>query len=123
MIKRPSYSEIQRKIKQAREAISKNNFLILKPTIIAIDALDLGVHFEEINPVLIDLLDEIKPGNYEGQYPPQRSYEDEIFRSELFAFRWASKRLGCWIYLKFSFSENRLWLISLHQDRVDPKGR
>jgi len=71
MIKRPSYSEIQRKIRQAREAILKNNFSILKPTVIAIDALELGIHFEEINPVLIDLLDEIGPGNYEGQYPPR----------------------------------------------------
>jgi hypothetical protein len=123
MIKRPSYSEIQRKIKQARQAISKNNFSILKPTVVAIDALELGVHFEDINPVLMDLLDEIWPGNYAGQYPPQRSYEDEIFRSELFAFRWESKKLGCKIYLKFAFNENRLWLISLHQDRVDPKGR
>ena len=123
MIKRPSYSEIQRKIKQARQAISKNNFSILKPTVVAIDALELGVHFEDINPVLMDLLDEIGPGNYVGQYPPQRSYEDEIFPSELFAFRWESKRLGCKIYLKFAFKENRLWLISLHQDRIDPKGR
>ena len=123
MVKRPSYSEIQRKLKQAKDAIDTNNFSILKPTVIAVDALDLGVHFEEMDPVLIALLDEIRPGNYEGQYPPQRSYEDEIFGSELLAFRWESKRLGCWIYLKFAFHGGRLWLISFHEDRVDPKGR
>jgi hypothetical protein len=123
MIKRPSYSEIQRKIKQAKEALLDNNLSILKPIVIALDALELGYSFEDITAILIDLLEEIKPSHYVGESPPQRSYEDEIFRSELFAFRWASKRLGCWIYLKFAFNENRLWLISFHQDRVDPKGR
>jgi hypothetical protein len=123
MIKRPSYSEIRRKIKQAKEALTAGNLSILKPIVIALDALELGYSFDDITAILIDLLEEIKPNHYVGQSPPQRSYEDEIFRSELLAFRWASKRLGCWIYLKFAFSENRLWLISFHQDRVDPKGR
>jgi hypothetical protein len=123
MIKRPSYAEIQRKIKQAKEAVIAGNLSILKPVVIALDALELGYSLEDITAILIDLLEEIKPRHYVGQSPPQRSYEDEIFGSELFAFRWESKRLGCWVYLKFAFDENRLWLISFHQDRVDPKGR
>ncbi|MCX5915241.1 MAG: hypothetical protein NTX30_00975, partial [Deltaproteobacteria bacterium] len=111
------------KIKLAKEAISNNNFSILKPKVVTLDALGLGILMEELNPLLIDLLNEIRPGHYAGTYPPQRSYEEEIFRSELFAFRWESKRLGCMTYLKFTLRENRLWLISIHQDRVDPKGR
>ena len=122
-MKRPSYSEIQRKLKQAQEAISNSSFVILKPSVIAIEALELGILFDEINPILIDLLNEIKPANYAGTYPPQRSYEDEISQSELFAFRWKSNKLGCMTYLKFAVKEGRLWLISLHQDRDDPKGR
>jgi hypothetical protein len=122
-MKRPSYSEIQRKLKQAQKAIFNNNYAILKPSVIAIEALELGILFDEINPILIDLLDEIKPANYAGTYPPQRSYEDEIFQSELFAFRWKSNKLGCMAYLKFAVKEDQLWLISLHQDRDDPKGR
>ncbi len=122
-MKRPSYSEIQRKLKQAKEAIDRSSFVILKPTVIAIEALQLGILFDEINPILIALLSEIKPAHYAGTYPPQRSYEDEISRSELFAFRWKSRKLGCTAYLKFTVQENRLWLISLHQDRDDPKGR
>jgi len=122
-MKRPSYSEIQRKLKQAQEAISNSSFVILKPSVIAIEALELGILFEQINPILIDLLNEIKPANYAGTYPPQRSYEDEISQSELFAFRWKSNKLGCMTYLKFAVKEGRLWLISLHQDRDDPKGR
>jgi hypothetical protein len=122
MVKCPSYSEIQRKIKQAKEAVF-NNISILKPIVIALDALELGYSFEEIKVILADLLDEIKPGHYVGQSPPQRSYEDEIFQSELFAFQWESKRLGCKTYLKFAFKDEHLWLISLHQGRIDPKGR
>jgi len=94
-MKRPSYSEIQRKLKQAKEAIGRSSFVILKPSVIAIEALELGILFDGINPILIDLLSEIKPANYVGTYPPQRSYEDEISQSELFAFRWSSKKLGC----------------------------
>jgi hypothetical protein len=107
----------------SQRSLITGNLAILKPIVIALDALELGYSFKDITATLIDLLVEIKPGHYVGQSLPQRSYEDEIFGSELFAFRWESKRLGCWIYLKFAFSENRLWLISFHQDRVDPKGR
>ena len=122
-MKRPSYSEIQRKLKQAKEVIGRSSFVILKPSVIAIEALELGILFDEMNPILVDLLSEIKPANYAGTYPPQRSYEDEISQSELFAFRWASHKLGCVTYLKFTVKEERLWLISLHQDRNDSQGR
>ena len=122
-MKRPTYSEIQGKIKQAKEAIARDDFRVLKPSVVALDAFALGVHFEEITSVLIGLLDEIKPGNYAGTYPPQRSYEDGISQRELFAFQWLSKRLGCVAYLKFAFEGSHLWLVSLHSDRVDPKGR
>jgi hypothetical protein len=122
-MKRPTYSEIQRKIKQAGEAIAKNDFRVLKPSIVAFDAFELGIQIEEIDSVLIELLGEIKPGNYAGTYPPQRSNEDGIFQRELFAFHWLSKRLGCMAYLKFAFEGSHLWLVSLHSDRDDPKGR
>ena len=49
-MKRPSYSEIQRKLKQAKEAIGRSSFVILKPSVIAIEALELGILFDEINP-------------------------------------------------------------------------
>jgi hypothetical protein len=120
---RPTYSEIQGKIKQAGEAIARNDFRVLKPSIVALEALELGIQIEEIDSVLIELLEELKPGNYAGTYPPQRSYEDEISRRELFAFRWLSKRLGCMTHIKFAFEGSHLWLVSLHSDRVDPKGR
>jgi len=118
---RPSYKEISRKIRQAKEAVLKDNISILKPSVIAADALDLSYEFEEIAGILFDLLEEITPKDYVGQYPPKRSYEEEIFQEELFAFQWVSKRLGGRIYLKFAFKDKWMWLISLHQSRKETK--
>jgi hypothetical protein len=118
---RPSYKEINRKIKQAKEAVSENQFSILNPVIIAADALELGVDLHNISYILIDLLEEITPSHYAGQYPPQRSYEHDIESYELLAFRWLSKTLGCRVYLKFTIKGNRMWLVSLHEDRKEDK--
>ena len=120
---RPSHKEINRKIKQAKEAVSENQFSILNPFIIAADALELGVNLQNISYILIDLLEEITPYHYAGQYPPQRSYEDEIKGCELLAFRWLSKKLGCRVYLKFAIKGNRMWLVSFHEDRKEDERR
>ena len=116
---RPSHKEINHKIKQAREAASENQLSILNPFIIAADALGLGVNLQNISYILIDLLEEITPNHYVGQYPPQRSYEDEIKGCELLAFRWLSKKLGCRVYLKFTMKGNRMWFVSFHEDRKE----
>ncbi len=114
---RPSYKEINRKIKQAKEAVSENEFSVLNPFIIAADALGLGIDLRNISYILIDLLEEITPNHYVGQYPPQRSYEHEIEGYELLAFPWLSKKLGCKVYLKFTIKGIKMWLVSLHEDR------
>jgi hypothetical protein len=116
---RPSHKEINRKIKQAREAVSENQFSILNPVIIAADAIELGVDLQNISFILVDLLEEITPNHYEGQYPPQRSYEHDIEGYELLAFRWLSKTLGCRVYFKFTIKGKRIWLVSLHEDRKE----
>ena len=114
---RPSHREINGKIKQAKKAVLENNFFILNPVIIAADAVELGVNLENISHILIDLLEEITPNDYVGQYPAQRSYEPDIESYELLAFRWSSKKLGCRVYLKFTMKGKRMWLVSLHEDR------
>ena len=119
---RPSHKEINRKIKQAAEAVSENRISILNPVNVAADVLELGFNLRNIANILNDLLEEIKPNDYVGQYPPQRSYEDEIKDCELLAFRWLSKKLGCKVYLKFTIKGNRLWLVSLHEDRKETAG-
>ena len=119
---RPSYKEINRKIKQAKEAVSENQFSILNPVIIAADAVELGVDLQNISYILIDLLEEMTPNHYAGRYPPQRSYEQDIEGYELLAFRWLSKKLGCRVYLKFAIKGSRMWLVSLHEDRKGDEG-
>ena len=114
---RPSHKEINRKIKQAKEAVSGGQFSVLNPVIIATDALELELNLQKISYILSDLLEEITPNDYVGQYPPQRSYEHDIEGCELLAFRWLSKTLGCRVYLKFTVKGNRMWLVSLHEDR------
>jgi hypothetical protein len=116
---RPYHKEINRRIKQAKEAVSQNEFSILNPVIIAADALELGIDLQNISYILIDLLEEITPKHYAGQYPPQRSYEHDIEGYELLAFRWLSKTLGCRVYLKFTIKGKRMWLVSLHEDRKE----
>ncbi len=116
---RPSHKEINRKIKQAKEAVSENQLSVLNPLIMAADALELGLDLRNISDILIDLLEEITPKHYVGQYPPQRSYEHEIEGYELLAFRWLSKKLGCRVYLKFTIKSNRMWLVSFHEDRKE----
>ena len=119
---RLSHKEIYRKIKQAKEAVSENQFSILNPVIIAADAVELGVDLQNISCILIDLLEEITPNHYAGRYPPQRSYEHDIEGYELLAFRWLSKTLGCRVYLKFTIKGKRMWLVSLHEDRKEDEG-
>jgi len=114
---RPSYKEISRKLKLAKEAVSENRISILNPVSVAADTLELGLNLRNISNILSDLLEEIGPNDYAGQYPPQRSYEPGIRDSELLAFQWLSKNLGCKVYLKFTIKENQLWLVSLHQAR------
>jgi hypothetical protein len=116
---RPSHKEINRKIKLAKEAVSENQFSILNPVSIAADALELRLNLQDISYILIELLEEITPNNYVGQYPPQRSYEHKIEGYEFLAFRWISKKLGCKVYLKFTIRGDRLWLVSLHEDRKE----
>jgi len=116
---RPSHKEINHKIKQAKEAVSESQFSILNPVIIAADAIELGVDLQNISYILIDLLEEITPSHYAGQYPPQRSYEHDIEGYELLAFRWLSKTLGCRVYLKFTIKGKRMWVVSLHEDRKE----
>ena len=122
LMERLSHKEINRKIKQAKEAVSKDRISILNPVSVATDTLELGLNLRNISNILSDVLEEIEPDDYAGQYPPQRSYEDEIKDCELLAFRWLSKKLGCRVYFKFTLKETRLWLVSLHEDRKEIAG-
>lgn len=116
-MKRSAYNELNNKIEQAKEAVTNDIIYILDPAVIAVDALELGYEVNDIAPVLSELLDDITPEHYVGTYPPQKSYEEDIRNSELFAFTITSKLFGCVVYVKYVLKEGTVWIVSLHQDR------
>ena len=116
---RPTFREIDNKLKQAREAAEKGHISFINPDILAADALDLDVEIKEIPEVLSKLMDQATPRDYIGTSPPQQSYEETILQCELFSFRITSLRFGCKIYFKFALKEGFLWLVSLHRDRPE----
>ena len=120
-MKRPTYRELNRKIEQDKETVSKK-VIVLDPEVIAIDALELGYEIKDLESILSELLSSITPKHYAGTYPPQKSYEEDILNQELFAFKVISGRFGCEIYVKYVLEEDSFWLVSLHQHREKEQG-
>jgi len=116
-MERPFFKELYGKIEQAKGAIEKKQIFIFDPEVIAADAIELEYEVSKLNKILSRILKEIKPKDYAGTRPPQKSYENKIKGFELFAFRWMSKTFGCESYLKFSIKQDSVYLVSLHQDR------
>lgn len=84
---RPSFREIDLKLSQAKESVSQNNILTINPAALASDAFDLGYLISELTETLSEILDEIRPKDYVGRRPPEKSYEDEIKDSDLFCLQ------------------------------------
>jgi hypothetical protein len=114
---RPSYRECDQKLKQARQAVSAEKIKLLQPDQALRDLLELDYRVPDLMKDLTSILGEIKPRDYIGQNPPQRSYEKDILDTELFAFRWFSRIFGCDMYFKFAIKDADLWIVSLHRDR------
>jgi hypothetical protein len=119
-MKRPSRKELFQKIKAAKKAVNEERVILLddqEESIIS-DAFELGYDVEdELFDILSDLLTQTKPENYQGETPPQKSYEKKIKGLELFAFKVRIRSFDCNIYYKFAIRDNDLWLVSLHKDR------
>lgn len=115
---RPSHKEISGKIVQAKTAIKSGNIRIINMLSLVADADELGYLIEtDLDDLLIELLNKSSPDNYTGTRPPQKSYQQEIQGSELFAFTIKATSLDGSIYFKFSMVGKVMFLISLHQDR------
>ena len=114
---RPSYRERDRKLKQGKEAASAKRIRVLDPDNILSDLLDIDYLIEDLVKDLPAIFQEIKPGHYRGQSPPQKSCEKDIIGSDLFAFRWVSRVFGCEMNFNFAVREGILWIVSLHRDR------
>jgi hypothetical protein len=116
-MERPSYKELNLKLRQAKDHVSEKRILIINPAVIADDAIELGYLMKKLPDVLSEILIEIKPQNYIGRHPPEKSYEQKIQGLELFTFRWDSTTFGCEAYFKFTVNSNALYIVSLHQHR------
>lgn len=113
----PSHKALTGKIRQAMEAIRAGKITFLDPAVIAADLLSLNCEIAELPQILIEFLGEIAPDHYAGTRPPQRSYQEDLGGSELYAFKKKSKRLGCLIYFKFALIDDYIWLVSFHENK------
>jgi hypothetical protein len=121
-MKRPSYRELDGKLKQAKEAVSSGCIRLVEPTPIYADLLEINVLVDDLEEILPQAIEEIRPVDYRGTRPPQRSYETSILNCELFVFTWLSDAFGCTMYFKFALKESCIWIVSLHKDRSERKG-
>lgn len=119
----PSRKTIIGKITLAQKISIAGDVALVDPDIIAADLIALGRNVDEIPSILCDLLENTNHNDYTGTHPPHRSYEPVISGCELYAFKTISKKIGCTIYYKFTIKDNILWLVSLHKDRPEKKGK
>ncbi len=119
---RPTSRECLKKIKAAQEKILQSDWAPAERTklLANFEELDLWTS-EEHTDALQTAIQEVKPEDYAGSYPPLRSYEEACKDAELFAFAWDSTQFSCRMYLKFCFVRGSLYMLSFHKDRP-PKG-
>lgn len=118
-MKRPTGRELTKKIKEAKEILRTRNGLFANPAKVVGELDQLGIiDAREVWVLIRELLEEIKPGDYAGGFPPAKSYEKAIENQELLAFAWFSERLGKQMYLKFVLMKGEYYYVSLHISRV-----
>jgi hypothetical protein len=117
-VHRPTDSELYKKLREAREILLKQKGLFANPAkaVGELNALEIE-DTQDIWPLIRELLEEIRPEDYAGGRPPQKSYEKAIEGRELFAFSWLSKILNKKMYLKFALKNNQYYYVSLHEDK------
>ena len=114
---RPSYRELDKKLKEGQAAAVSGRVYFVEPRVIYADLLDLDLTVWGFQDLLGRIFEEIRPGDYNGKRPPDRSYEKSILNCEPFAFSWNSESLGCGMYFKFVLKQEALWIISFHKSR------
>jgi len=114
---RPSHKELSGKLQTALQYVHANRILLLEPTVIVADAIELEYSLGELQAVLLDLLNCTVPEHYSGYQPPEKSYETRIKNLELWAFSVTCPRFEQPIYYKFTLSHSYLYLVSLHTCR------
>ena len=115
---RPSYRELDKKLKAATAALIDQNGVYANPGKVVGELYELGIESQtHVWSLILELLEEITPDDYAGGFPPQKSYERTIENQELFAFCWHSQKLGKKMYHKFALKDNRYYYVSLHKSK------
>lgn len=121
MFTRPSDREICGKVADALAALRADRLQLGPQKHISADLDDLGIDTADLLGLLIILLEEIQNAGpircYAGTRPPQRSYEREILRLELWAYSWHSPRFRKRMYLKFALKNQCYIYVDCHEDR------
>ncbi len=119
-MKRPSNREIDKRLKEAKEAIQNRSVLFSNLHKVVGELMDLSIDdTKEVWDLIAQLLDEIQIQDYAGQYPPKINYESSGTGLELWAFTWNSTLLNKTMYLKFSVKDGIFYYVSLHKSRFD----
>lgn len=123
MLERPTHREIGRRLEEAKAALIKGQGLFVDPAKAIGELDDMNLDAEDVWPLILKCLYEIRPEHYSGARPPLKSYEHKIFGKELFAFSWDSECCEKKMYLKFVISAETFYYVSFHRDRPEKKSR
>jgi hypothetical protein len=117
-VNRPSLREIDKRLKEAKDALCKRRTLFANPAKVVeeLSKLEIG-DSDEIWELILLLLEELQLTDYKGGHPPQKSYERAIAECELWAFSWTSPRLKKQMHLKFALREGIFYYVSLHESK------
>ena len=119
---RPGAKEIDKRLKEAKEALRNRRTVFANPAKVVGELANLEIDDSDDVWELISLLiEEIRLNDYKGGRPPQKSYEPSIADCDLWAFSWASSILKREMYLKFSIKEGTFYYVSLHESKFSKR--
>jgi hypothetical protein len=123
---RPSPKELAGKLAEARALIKARMWRPASRPKLKVDFDKLEAKFnvetttnEDQTALLLTAANECTSDDYDGSYPPQKSYEETIIGQELFAFSYKSASLGAQMYFKFAIKGvdkgRRVYPCSIHE--------
>ena len=129
--RRPTHKELSAKLWEARNLTQGGRWLPARVEKLDANFRELEEEFdvettlpEDKVGIVLAVLAEIRPDDYVGDRPPQRSYEQATRTQELFEFQWTSGHFSdAVMYFKFSIcgtgEYKKLYIYSLHRNREE----
>ena len=121
-MERPSHKELAGKLKTAGALLESGRWAAGDPAGLAANFTEMDLFFgDKQQAALRGALAELRPEDYHGKRPPERSYKPVTKGAEMFAFSWESKRFGKKMYLKFALvgagAGQTMYVYSFHASR------